>query len=121
MFHLQAGVHLQKIKLLLLLIVNKLHCARVAVIHRRHQAGGGFMEGVANRLRQIRCRRFLKHLLIATLGRTIPFPQGQCLAFAVAKNLHLNMTGLLDVFFNKHTVVTEVVGTQALHTGKRLL
>jgi len=66
-------------------------------------ADGGFAHLLAQVLEfgfQQRGRRFLDQLLIAPLDGTIPFPQVDVVAFAVPKNLKLNVVRVFDIFFD---------------------
>ncbi len=113
--HLQAGVHFQKVEAVAVLIEDELHGAGVAVIHRRHQAAGGVVQGGAHVLRQVGGRGFFQHFLVAALGGAVAFTQRQRAAGAVAEHLHFDVAGALNVFFQEHAVVGEVVGAQAAH------
>ncbi len=113
--HLQAGVHLQKVETVAVLVEDEFHRAGVAVIHRRHQAAGGVVQGGAHLVRQVGRRGFFQHFLVAALGGAVPLAQGQCAAGAVAEHLHFDVAGALNVFFQEHAVVGEVVGAQPAH------
>ena len=62
----------------------------------------------------MRGRRFLDDFLVASLHGAIPLTQRDHLAFAIAKNLHFNMTCLVDIFFQEKPCILEIVLCQIL-------
>ncbi|MCY1560282.1 hypothetical protein D9M68_974020 [compost metagenome] len=74
MLHLQAGVHLQEIEVLVL-ADHKLHRARALVLHRLGQGHGLLAHGLARGVRNEGRRGLFDHLLVATLDRALAFIQ----------------------------------------------
>src|SRR2546422_6874319 len=59
-----------------------------------------------------RRRRFLDHLLVPPLQRAFALEQRQQVAVAVADDLHLDMPGVVDIFFDQHAVVADRKSTR---------
>ena len=64
---------------------------------------------------QIGSGGFLNHFLIAPLQRTIALAQRHDIALAVAEDLHLDMTGAGDVFFQIDAAILEIAFGQPAH------
>ena len=114
-FDLQAGVHFEKVEALGLSVVDKLDGSSAAVVHRLGQLDGGFAQSLGHAGRQVRCRCFFQHLLVAALHRAVANAQRDHLALAITKYLHFQMAGALNVFFDEHTRIAEVVLPQAFN------
>ena len=115
--HLQTGVHLQKVKALVL-ADHKLHRASTLVIDRLGQGHGLLAHGLAGGVADEGAGRLLDHLLMAALDRALALVQVQHVALAVANELDLDVTRLLDKFFNEHPVVAEAVAGLIAATGE---
>eukprot|EP01132_Coremiostelium_polycephalum_P015185 gene15184-biopygen7409 len=115
MFHLQPGVHFQKIEAAIGAIKDKFHGAGAAVIHCLGQGDGGTAQLIRHAVGQVRRRGFFKHFLVAPLHRTVAHAEGDDLAAAVTKHLHFQVPGVLDVLLDKHTGIAEIVLAQAFH------
>ena len=108
MFNLQAGIHFQKVEVLVL-AHHKLNRACALVLNgfgqgnclRTHRLTGG----LGNKRR----RRLLDHLLVAALNRTFPLVQVHDIAMGVTEDLNLDVTGLQHVLFDKHPIITKAV------------
>ena len=117
MLDLEARVDLEEEELLGLLVVEELDGARVAVpdgtchgLRRR--------EHLAPHLgRQIWRRRLLDDLLVAALHRAVTLCQRDDVVCR-AKDLHLDVTRVLDVLLEEHAAVAEVCRGKVLHRGK---
>ena len=105
MLDLQPRVHLDEEHILA--VGDEFDGAGADIIDR----AGGFARGGADRLAlggvQRRRRRFLDHLLMPPLQRAFALEQRQQIAVAVADDLHLDVTRVLDEFFDQHAVVAE--------------
>ena len=106
MFHLQAGIHFQKIKILVFIhhelqrsgtvIINPLtgfHC------NLQHL---GTCFGIHKRR-----RRFFNYFLIASLNGTFPFIKMNYISIFISQYLHFNVMGILDIFFNINSIVAK--------------
>jgi len=111
--HLQACVYLKKKGCTGIRIVNKLHRTGTAITDGFDQRHCAMMQIPSHLFGQIGRWCFFYDFLVTALGRTIPLTQGNGLAFAVAKYLHLDMTGALDKFFEKNTAVGKIVFAKA--------
>ncbi len=76
---------------------------------------------LAQSCRHARRRRFLDHLLVPALQRTIAFVQMNRIAVAVGKDLELDMAGRRDVFLDQHTIVGKGGARLALGARQRSL
>src|SRR5262249_14260714 len=68
----------------------------------------------------MRGRRFLNQLLMAALQRAVAFPEVNGVAMAISEDLNLDVTWLLDVFFEINAAVFERLFrllTSRLETG----
>ncbi len=119
MFHLQAGVHLEKIECTTGIVINIFHGTGAAVVHLLAEFDRSLLQCLTHVVGEIRCRTLFDHFLIAALSRTVPFTNRHHLALTITKQLHFNMTGVLDKFFEEHTAVAEVVLRQTFYRGIR--
>ncbi len=110
---LQASVHFEEVEALRLAVIDELHGAGAAVVDRLGQLDRCRAECIGHAGGQVRRRSLFQHLLIAALHRAVAHAEGDHLALAVAEHLHLQVTGTLDVFFDEHAAVAEVVLPQA--------
>ena len=106
MFHLQAGVHLKEIEVLVL-VDDKFNRTGGAVINSLRQRNSLFAHRLAGSFIQKRTWGFLDHFLMATLDRTFPLTQINHIAMFVAQHLNFNMARFFDKFFNEYTIVTK--------------
>ena len=104
--HLQAGVHLQEVEVLLG-VHDELDRARVHVVGGARQVAGGLAHALAQ-LRAHRGRgRLLDHLLVAPLDGAFALAQVDDVAVAVGQHLDLDVARLLDVALDEHAGVVE--------------
>ncbi len=73
------------------------------------------MESVSDIAGYSGSRRLFDDFLIAPLERAIPVSQDNCGACAVAENLHFDMAGLLDIFFEEYAGVRKIIGAQSFY------
>ena len=99
MLNLQTGIDLKEIKLLGIGVHHKFNRARRTVLHRLHQLNGNFLNIFSLFSIKMWRRRFLNHFLVTALHRAITFAQSKNLALTIAKNLYLDMAGILYKFF----------------------
>ncbi len=116
--HLKAGVHLQEIELVALVVVDVFHGAGGLVVHRLAQAHGAGVQLFPGGLGQAGGRGFLHHFLVAALQGAFALAQGQHLAVAVAEDLHFHMTGAGHEALDEDAAVGEKVFPHALHRFK---
>ena len=67
------------------------------------------MQFVSCSFAQMGSRALLDHLLVAALGRAVALADGDHLSLAVTEDLHLDMAGIADKFFQEDAAVAEVV------------
>ncbi len=111
---LQAGVHLEEVEALGLGVVDELDGAGAAVVDGLGQRDSRFAQCLGHAGRQVRCRSFLQHLLVASLHRAVAHAEGDDVAGTIAEHLHFQMAGALDVFLDEYARIAEVVLPQAL-------
>ncbi len=107
MLDLQAGVDLQEGEGVASRVVQELDRAGRAVAGRAAESDGGFDQRGAGRRGQVWRRRLLDHLLVSPLQRAIAFAERQHAAFAVAKDLHLYVTGGGHELLEENAAVAE--------------
>ena len=115
--HLQARVHLQKIKFAAGCVIDKFHRAGGAVTHGAAKLDGDGLQPLTVRGGESWRRGFLDHFLIAPLHRAIAFAQRDHGTPSVAEQLHLDVTCLLDVFFEINAGLFEIGARQPVHRG----
>jgi len=118
MFHLQAGVHLDEIKLTIL--IEELDRTGTDIVNVRHRIGTDFANFGAFFWRNAGARGLFKHLLVPTLQRAIPFAQMYRIALAIAKHLNFDVAWCGQVFFDINLVIAEVrfaFGTRGLKSA----
>ncbi len=113
MFNLQPGIDLEEIEVPGGGIIDEFHCAGALIAHTCHQPSGGVQKLDTDLVREIRRRRLFDHLLIAPLRRTVAFAQSDDPAFAVAKDLRLDMATGGDIFLQKQSGIGEIVLRQS--------
>ena len=106
MFHLEAGVDLEKIKIEMR-VNEKFHGACVGVLTGARQAYRGVAHFFAEFRRDDRRRRFLDYLLMAALHGTFALSEGDDAAVGVGENLDFDVAGLLEIFFEIEARVAE--------------
>ena len=117
MLHLQAGVHFQKVKTLVL-ADDKLHRAGALVLHRLGQCHRLLTHGLARGIADKGRRRLFNHLLVAALDRAFTLVEVQHVAVAVSNQLNLDVARFLHELFHKHTVIAETVACLVAATGE---
>ena len=102
---LQAGVHLHKVELPVL--IQKLDGARVAVIDRLGSLGRHLDHPLAGRSVQRVGGTLLDQLLVLALDRAFALAQADHVAVVVAENLHLDVFGRIQVFLHVDPAVAK--------------
>src|ERR1700730_2299363 len=100
MLHLDPGVHLQEIKLLALRVVDELHRSGAPICDLRRETHSGVRHLTTHAMVDHGRRRFLDELLIAALGGAVALPQMHHVSFPVSEDLHLDVTGPRNEFFD---------------------
>ncbi len=113
-FDLQTGVHLKEIELLRSAVVDEFDRAGGAVTDRFRELDSSFAQGGRHAVRQIGRGRFFEYLLVAPLHRTVAHAERDRVAAAVAEYLHFQMPRPLDVLFEEHARIAEVVLAKTL-------
>jgi hypothetical protein len=105
MLHLQAGVHLDEVELVVL--EQELDGARADVVDLGHGVGADLADPVAQLGRDDGPRRLLQHLLVAPLERAVALAQMDRVALAVAEDLDLDVPRRGEVLLDVDLVVAE--------------
>ena len=113
-FHLQARIHFQKVKLVFLGVIDKFHRSRRTILDTLHKTQSRFVQFPARFFGKIRSGSFLDDLLVAALHRAVAFAEDNRISFAIAKDLHFDMATALHILFDKKPRVLEVVLAEAL-------
>ena len=95
-------------------IDDELHRAGVDIIDGPPGGNRRLAHSAAQLGRDERRRRFLDHLLVAALRRALALAQMNDVALAVAKDLKLDVSRLLDVALQQNPIATEGAGRLAL-------
>src|ERR1035438_2566882 len=97
MFNLDSCIHLQKEKILGVLIDQKLDCPGILVSDFAAESYGGITNFLPQRTRDFRRRRLFHHLLMAALQRAVTLSKVNYIAKTIAKHLHFDMPGISDI------------------------
>ena len=119
MFHLQPGVHFQKIEIARR-IHDKFHRARAGISNRFGQGAGLLAHRAARGLIKKGAWGLFDDFLIAALDRTFPFMQIDTIAMAVGQHLNFNMAWLGHKFFNENPIITKTGRRFVFRTEKAL-
>jgi hypothetical protein len=98
MFDLDAGVHFDEIEFAI--FPEKLDRAGTAIAHIGHRLGNDPAHARAFFSGDDRRRRFLQHLLVAALQRTVALTQMDGIAFAIAEYLKFDVARIAEIFFD---------------------
>ena len=104
---LQAGVHFEE-EVAAIGAEDELDGSCVPVARRRGEPHRRLADAVAKIRGQVRRRRFLDDLLKTALHRAFAFEQMDRGAFAVAKDLHFDVAGTLDIELGIDAPVAEI-------------
>ena len=104
---LNARVHLDEEPFVAVVVVEEFDRARVVVTDAPGDFDRRVAEIGADFVRQIDRRSHLDHLLVAALHRAVAFVQVKNAAVRIAEDLHLNVLGSRDIFFEKDGGVAE--------------
>ena len=118
MLNLKAGIDLEEHRLAPVDVIDELDRAGGAVPHRPAELFAGPGDDVAHRIGEVGRRRLLDHLLVAALQAAVPVPENDDIALAVPDHLDLDVAGVADPPFKKHTGVAEVRLGQAGDAGE---
>ena len=117
MLHLQSGIHFQKVKTLVL-AHDKFNGTGALVLYRLGQRHCLLTHGFAGFVADERRRRFLNHLLVATLDRAFAFVEVQHIALGITNQLDFNVARFFDKFFNEHPIIAKAVARLVAATGE---
>mmetsp|Transcript_41879 Transcript_41879/g.72734 ORF Transcript_41879/g.72734 Transcript_41879/m.72734 type:complete len:797 (+) Transcript_41879:128-2518(+) len=104
--HLQSGVHLQEVKVLLG-VGKHLHGTGGAVVGGLAQQDGLLLHQTAGGRGQQAGRRLLHHLLVAALHRALSLGKSHDIAEGIGDDLDLDVVGVLDESLDQHAVIAE--------------
>ena len=106
MFHLDAGVHFNKVECARVVIIQKFNSARAFIADGPGQLNRRPAEFVSRVIRKDDRGGLFPYFLTAPLQGAFAFKQMNG-ALAVAKDLHLDVTGMADIFFDIKAAITE--------------
>ena len=107
MFHLDAGIHLQKIKIKRG-IYQELYGAGIIVSYGLAYMNSSLAHAFAQFRRKRRGRSFFNHFLVAALDGAFPFEKVNYISVMIADDLKLYMARFLDVLFNVNGSVAKI-------------
>ena len=107
MLNLQAGIDFKEEKLILR-IHDEFECACITVIDRTGTLDCGVQQLVSQGRGQRHSRRFLEHLLMATLKGTLPLKKMHDLPLAVSHDLNLDMARPVNVALNNEPAIPKI-------------
>ena len=108
MLHLQAGIHLQKVKGFVL-SNDKLHGTSRLVIDGACQGNGLLAHGFAGGWVNKRRWRFFNYLLVTALNRAVTLPQINNISVGIAEYLNLNVPWAFDKLLNKYAIIAKTI------------
>ena len=103
---LNARVDFDEIEFVVL-VDQELASAGIEIIGFLDEADRGVANRTADSTRQVRSRRFLDQFLMPPLQGAVAFPQVNEVAVPIAENLHFDVSGTVDVFFEIDAAVLE--------------
>mmetsp|Transcript_16628 Transcript_16628/g.27222 ORF Transcript_16628/g.27222 Transcript_16628/m.27222 type:complete len:314 (+) Transcript_16628:135-1076(+) len=104
--HLQPGVHLQEVEVLLR-VAEHLHRARAVVVHPARQPHGLLLHGQPRGRVDHAGGRLLDDLLVAPLDGALALGEGGHRAVLVRQDVDLDVVRVLDELLDEHAVVAE--------------
>ena len=107
MLHLDAGIHLEEVKLFGAFVVDELDSARADIADASGKSGASLAEIVTQGGGEGRRRRLLDQLLVAALQRAVALADVNQVAMGIAEHLDLEMPGVDDVALDIQRGVTE--------------
>ena len=111
MLHLQARVHLHEVKGIFLQPVgdigDKFNGACPNIPNRFGRCDGCGPHGLSHRLRHIRRRCFLDHLLMPPLQGAIALEQMHRITMGISENLNFDMARLGEEFLYQYTIIAK--------------
>ena len=118
MLNLHPGIHLNKIKLAVL--VQEFKGARAAIGQRPTGRHAALADLLTQGRVQARRRGLFDDFLMAALHGAVPFAEVNRIALAVGQHLNLNMARALQKFFHIHHVIAEGRARLGAGQGDRL-
>ena len=115
MFDLQPRIDFEEVEFVARAVVDEFDGPRRTIADGDAELFGRFQHPPTRRRGKVRRRRFLDDLLVAALERAIAFAKSRDIAAAVAENLYLDVTRVIDAAFEKHAGILEEVLRQPLH------
>ena len=123
MFDLETGIHLHEEETVLAQLAgavdDEFDRAGADIIHSLGGIDRGGTHGLAHIRGHARRRRFLDHLLVAALQRTVALVKMDHPAAAVAEHLDLDMTRIGDEFLDQDAIIAEAFRALALAAVQR--
>ncbi|GAA4115104.1 hypothetical protein GCM10022215_13700 [Nocardioides fonticola] len=113
---LEAGVHLQEVRLTRLDVEEELHGAGVDVADLPGQRDARLAHQRAHRGVEVGRRRLLEHLLMAPLTGAVALAEMHHVPVGVGEHLHLDVPAALDVLLDQQGAVAE--GALGLAAGR---
>lgn len=106
MFHLEAGVHFEEVEILVL--VDQEFNGTSALVTASFSEGNSLGSHLVTGLRVEEGRgSLLDNLLVTSLHRALTLGHVNVVSMLITKDLILDVLGLLDVFLNENSAITE--------------
>ena len=98
-----------------MLIQQKFYGSGILITYSLRRADRRISHPLPQFFRNSSGRRFLQHLLVASLNGTVTFSQMDDISILICHNLKLDMPWLLNILFNIHRIVRKSLNR--LHLG----
>ena len=106
MLHLDTRVHLDEIRMIVL-IYQELQRTGVAVSHLAGKTHGAVKYNLSCAFRNSESRRVFHHLLVTALHGTVTVEKMHYISIIIGKNLYLDMLRLFQIFLQEDLVIAE--------------
>lgn len=106
MLYLQSRIHLHKVKLICFSIKDKFNCSCIEISHSLSSLNCSFTNTFSD-LRWYLWRSFFYNLLMSSLNWAISLVKIYIVTMLITEHLDLNMSWLLNVFFNNNMLIIE--------------
>eukprot|EP00042_Codosiga_hollandica_P056848 m.828564 g.828564 ORF g.828564 m.828564 type:complete len:303 (-) comp59439_c0_seq1:167-1075(-) len=107
MLNLKASVHLHEVVLVRFRVHQELHSSGTNVVHRLGCSHGRPAEMLSQLFIQVRSGALLDDLLVTALDAAVTLVQVNGVAEGVCEDLHLDVTGTLDVLLDEDASVSK--------------
>ena len=106
MFYLKSSIHLHEIKFICCCVKDEFYSTCVVISNSLCSHYGSLSNFISKFLTNVR-RCFFNNFLMSSLNRAISFIQMNIVSMLITKYLNFDMSWFLNVFFNKHMIITK--------------